>query len=82
VGGGSESGVGTDSEGWDAEEAGLEGVGGGNNADVVRGGLNKKTEGKMGLAARRSWWVGYSKRVWRSTSDAGCQMSVSWWWTR
>jgi hypothetical protein len=42
VGGGSESGVGADSEGRDAEEAGLEGVCGGDNADVVRGGFERE----------------------------------------
>ena len=74
--------MGTDSERRDVKEAGLEDVGGGNDTGVVGRGLNGKTEGKMGPAARRSWWVGYSRRVWRSTSDAGRQMSQSWWQTR
>jgi hypothetical protein len=42
VGGGSESGMGADGEGQDAEEAGLESVGGGDNTDVVRGGLERE----------------------------------------
>jgi hypothetical protein len=52
VGGGSESGVGTDSEGRDAEEAGLEGVGGGDDADVVRGGFKRKNRRKSRVGSK------------------------------
>jgi hypothetical protein len=45
--------VGADSKGRDAEEASLKGVGGGDDADVVRGGFERKDRRKNGAGSEK-----------------------------